>query len=200
MGVTCELVQDAGSAHLDREDGPMTPTEVAAHAVGCPDCADHLAAMAGLDRALRMAPAPHVPDLSRQIVAAVETAGTIERDRQRRWVVALTGVVMVALSAGPLLGVAPIHALREVAMLELAIGIAVVLVAWRPRRTAPGLFPVVAVMSVLIAATALLDVSRGLTTLPAEAAHLPSIVAAVLLWHWARPAWRQVRPARVEAT
>lgn len=200
MAARCELVREAASAHLDGELGPVSPDDVASHADGCADCRSQLAAVVTLDRSLRLALAPDVPDLSGLVVAAVDLAGDVRRARQRRWVVALTGLVMVILSAGPLVGVVTMHAQREVAMLELAVGVAVMLVAWRPRRAAPGVFPVVALMSVLIAATALLDVSRGLTTLPAESAHLPGIIAAVLLWHWARPAWRSGRSLLVETT
>lgn len=200
MDTRCEQVRAAASAHLDAESGPVTPADVTLHADECPACHDHVVAITRLDRSMRLAAAPAVPDLSARVVAAVDLAGDVRRTRQRRWVVAMTGLVMVVLAAGPLVGLASQHAQREVALLELAIGVAVILVAWRPRHGAPGLFPVVAVVSVLIAATALLDVSRGLTTLVAESAHLPVVIATVLLWHWARPAWRSGRSMHVEVT
>lgn len=190
MNKDCATVRGSASAHLDGELGLVGANEVAAHAAVCEACRAHLAAMATLDRSLRLAPAPAVPDLSDAIVAAVDLDGDLQRGRQRRGVVALTGAVLVALSLPGLLGVTAMHAQREVAMLELAIGLAVVLLAWRPRRVAAGLFPVVATMSVLVVATAVVDVATGLTTPLAELAHLPIVVAAVLCWHWARPAWR----------
>lgn len=198
MDSICSMVRGAASAHLDGEVGLVDADGVAAHAAVCDACDTHVAAIATLDRSLRLAPAPAVPDLSDAITAAVDLGGDRQRERQRRGVVALTGMVMVALSLPGLLGVTVLHAQREVAMLELAIGLAVVLMAWRPRWLAAGLFPVVATTSVLVVATAAMDVSRGLTTPLAELAHLPIVVAAVLCWHWARPAWSAQRGVRVE--
>jgi predicted anti-sigma-YlaC factor YlaD len=185
----CHAVRGAASALGDGEEAILAPDVVDAHLATCPDCRSHLAAVEALDRRLRLAAAPRVPDLSAQILAAVDLGARTRRDRQRRWVVALTGAVMVVLALPGVTGAAFAHAQREVAVLEVAIGLALVLCARRPRRLAAGIFPVVAGMSLLVLATALLDLSAGLTTPLAEVAHLPPVMAAVLVWPWARAAW-----------
>lgn len=194
----CDDVRDAASAHRDGEVATLAPDVVDAHVASCPDCRAHLDAVAVVDRRLRIAAAPVVPDLSARILAAVDLGARARRDRQRRWVLALTGVVMVVLALPGLAGAAFAHAQREVAMVEVAIGLAVVLCAWRPRRVAAGIFPVVAATSLLVLATAALDLSAGLTTPLAEVAHLPPAMAAVLVWPWARMAWAPGRRSHVE--
>lgn len=186
----CEEVRDAASAHLDGEVATIAPAAVAAHEAECPGCRDHLAIVRLLDRRLRLAPAPVVPDLSQRIIGAVDLGARSRRERQRRWVVALTGLVMVALAVPGGVGMAAAHSQREVAIFEAAIGLAVVLCAVRPRRVAPGVFPVVAAMSLLAMGTAIVDLSRGLTTPLAEVAHLPPVMAAILIWAWAGSEWR----------
>lgn len=190
MDTECGAVREAASAQLDGEVGEVGRDVVHAHVAGCVACREHVAAITTVDLGMQMAPAMPVPDLTAAIVARADLERTTQQARQRRWVVGFAGVAMALLAVPALLGIDLVHAQREVAMIEVAVGVAIVAAAWRPDRIAAGVFPVVAMMSLLLVATATVDIASGTTTVLAELAHLPPLVATALLWPWAAPTWR----------
>lgn len=181
---SCDRVRMAVSAQLDDEDSGLPAGEVTTHVARCGDCAHHVELLARVDRDLRLQPAPAVPDLTAGIVTAVAEDRAAARLRQRRGVIALTGVAMVVLAIVALATSGLVHTGREVAMFEVATGVALVGAAWRPRRLAGGVFPVVATFSLLIVSTSVIDIMAGLTSIVAETVHLAPIMAAALLWPW----------------
>lgn len=180
----CDEVRVAVSAQLDGEDPGLAEVVVTTHVATCRPCADHVAAITRVHRDLRLQASPVVPDLAERIVVAVADDRARSRLRQRRFVVALAGGVMVVAAVVAMATAGTLHAGREVAVFEAATGVAVAAAAWRPRRLASGVFWVVATLSLLVVGTTLVDVVAGLTTPLAEVVHLGPMVAAALLWPW----------------
>jgi predicted anti-sigma-YlaC factor YlaD len=182
----CRPVRDALSARVDGEDHPLPDDEVERHLRACRDCTDYLDAVAGLGRRLRVGEAVEVPDLTAPILVALaedrQTAATGWTTRLRG-LVALAGAVQLALALPALLGlVGPdVHLGRDLAALQLALGVGFLVVAWQPSR-ASGLVPVAAVVAVVTVITAGIDVATGTASLVAEAAHLSELAGVVALW------------------
>lgn len=185
VATPCDQVRLSLSARLDNEEAPLASTEVTAHLLSCHGCADHAVFLEDLHRRLRVMPAEVVPDLTASIRAAMP--GGIEpvdqRRRDLRWVLGLTGFVqLVVASPGVILPMSGVHAGREVAMLYVALGLALVVTALRPMRLAAGLLMVMALVAVLGLGGAVVDLTSGLTRPLAELVHLLPVIGALLLW------------------
>jgi predicted anti-sigma-YlaC factor YlaD len=182
----CRTVREALSARLDGEEHPLPDDEVDRHLAACAGCTENLDAMAGLDRRLRLTEAFEVPDLTAPILVALaedrSAAATVWATRLRG-LVALAGTVQLALALPALLGVgAPdVHLGRDLAVLQLALGVGFLVAAWQPSRAA-GLMPVAAVVGIVTLITAGVDVIAGTASPVAESAHLSEIVGVVALW------------------
>lgn len=172
----CGPYREALSARLDGESGPVGSDELDRHLAGCASCRTYAAVLTDLHRRVRVAPAEPVPDLTADVLAAV---GAPRRVRDLRAVLALTGIVQLAIAV-PLL-VSGSHATREAAVFELALAIGFLFASWRPRQAA-GLIPVTAAMAVLVLVVAAVDVVAGQATLVAESTHLLQVVGAGMLW------------------
>lgn len=190
----CAQVRLAASAHLDGADGPVTAAVVALHVADCSDCRVRVAALGEVTRRLRVSGALAVPDLTEAIVAAVARDRVATRLRQRRWLVALAGVMLaVAAVSGVVTAGAspPGHAIRDVAALETALAAALGLAAWRPSVHAPAVWGIVAVVGVLGLAVAGVDVASGRASVWSETGHLIPLVAV-----WALLPWVDLRGVR----
>lgn len=143
----CDVCREIVSARLD---GEATPVEVAAaehHLASCPSCRHHSVLLAEQHRALRVAPAEPVPDLSIAILNAAR-AGEPAAANATVWRVGLA----LAAAAQLLTAVAHLdagHLARDQAAWEAALAAGFSWAAWRPSRTA-GLVPVLAVLTVLL--------------------------------------------------
>lgn len=200
MPATCEPYRDALSAMADGEVAPVGRDALAAHLATCDRCTAFAAATDDLARRLRVTAAEPVPDLTASILAAVDTPQTARartRWGQLRVLLALTGVVQLLLAVPALVtSDLAVHATREVGIVQAAIGVGLVVAAWRPAR-AGGMLPVVAVVALLAVVTALVDVTTGTTSLVAESSHLLEVVGTGLLAALDRLQGRaQLRPAR----
>ena len=204
-GMDCTTCREAISARLDGEtrgaDADLIEAHlVEAHLAGCPGCREFVAKATALQRSLEGRPADEVPDLTGPILARIAEAA---RDRDRAWQrdvrIALTvlGVVLVLLALPALVfGQDPgatVHVARELGSFHLALAAGLLVVAWRPER-AGGLLPVVAVLAVCLAVTAVLDVAAGRLPALAEAHHLLHLAGLGLVWLLASPTGR-ARPA-----
>ena len=183
---TCRTVREALSARLDGETHPLPDSEVDRHLDTCAACTDHLDDVVDLGRHLRVGAAVEVPDLTAPILvalaedrAAVETGWT----SRLRGLVALAGAVQLALALPALLGVVgpDVHLGRDLAALQLALGVGFLVAAWQPSRAA-GLLPVAVVVAIVTVITAGIDVAAGNATLVAEVTHLSELVGVVALW------------------
>jgi predicted anti-sigma-YlaC factor YlaD len=183
---TCRTVREALSAHIDGERHPLPDVEVERHLDGCRDCTTYLDGVVGLGRQLRVGEAVEVPDLTAPILVA------LAEDRQAvatgwtsrlRGLVALAGAVQLALALPALLGVVgpDVHLGRDLAALQLALGVGFLVAAWQPSRAA-GLLPVAVVVGVVTVITAGVDVAAGNASLGAETAHISEIVGVLALW------------------
>ena len=72
---------------------------------------------------------------------------------------------------------------------DVALAVAFLFVAWRPLR-AIGLLPFVAVLSVCLGATAIIDLMHGHAVAVLETSHLLELVGTALLWLLAHPVAR----------
>ncbi|MBY5163995.1 zf-HC2 domain-containing protein [Salsipaludibacter albus] len=183
---TCRAARDVVSARLDGEVEGVVSFDVDDHFAGCAACTSFAGRSHELHRRLRVAPAPAVPDLRDRIVANVdvpEPAGPLSRRREARLVLGLAGLVQVLVALAGAMGPQPVHAVREVAAFEIALGIALVMAAWRPDRLAHGMLPLVTLAAGIVLGAAVIDVADGATNLVAEFSHVvPAIGAAVLWW------------------
>lgn len=204
----CASVQEVVSARLDHEDARVEVTRagpegsadrvvdvrgravsVADHLASCTSCRAFRAEAAELHRRVRVAPAPSVPDLQDRIVAAMEVTVpeptrpvSVLRRREARVVLGMAGAVQVLVAVVGLVGAAPLHAVREVAAFEVALGVAMVVAAWRPGRFAHGMLPVVAFAAAIVLGAAVVDVVEGVARPIAEFSHLVPAIGAIVLW------------------
>jgi predicted anti-sigma-YlaC factor YlaD len=194
----CETIQEAWSARMDSEQSPLTDEQLDRHLAACPACARFAASSTLLHRRLRVRPADPVPDLTERIVAAATPVlprsqrgrTTHPQPTQARagWarpallVTALTQLALAvpALFMGDDHG-AGIHVAHEQGSWDVALAVALLFVVWRPVR-AVGLLPFVSALAVVLAATAVLDVSNGQAPAIGELHHLLDIAGIVLLW------------------
>lgn len=199
MPAGCERYRDALSAIADGEVSPVGADELEAHLDACDRCTAFAAATTDLARRMRVTPADDVPDLTASILAAVDSP-RLTRARQRvaqlRAILALTGLVQIALMLPPVLsgGLFAGHATREAGILQFALGVGFLVVAWRPSGSA-GLLPVAAVVATLATFTSLGDVLAGTASLVQETAHLLEIVGTAVLWVLQRHDGTRARPA-----
>lgn len=182
----CAAVREALSARLDDEDGPIPAVEVARHLDTCAECATYADTLVHTHRALRVACADEVPDLTADILVAVTAdaqAGTRRRTGELRLLVGLAGLVQLALALPVLLGgIGPdVHAGRDLGALQVALGVGLLVAAWQPWRAA-GVLPVAAVVVAATVVVGTVDVVQGATTLVGELVHLSELVGVLALW------------------
>jgi predicted anti-sigma-YlaC factor YlaD len=192
--MTCQSIREAISAELDGEAPGLPPQVVEAHLRSCASCRAFARQAADVQLALQSAPMP-APDLTTRILAHART------DRDRRL---LTGPVRIGLvfvaAAQLVLAVpglvfgsddgAPVHVAHEMGSWDVALAVAFLFVAWRPLR-AIGLLPFVAVLSVCLGATAVIDLMHGHAIAVLETSHLLELVGTALLWLLAHPVARR---------
>lgn len=184
----CEECREALSARLDDELGEVERQAVDAHLQACAGCAAHAERMTELTRLARVQPAAQVPDLAPAIMARLQPdprpqprprgAGAWEWPR-----VALAGLALVQLAVALPELVAPgqLHAAREAASWQLALGVGFSVAAWRPAWVL-GLVPVLTAAVVGLAVTAGLDVAAGHASLAGEALHVVKLAGLALVW------------------
>lgn len=186
MPSPCAPFRESLSAMADGEAAPVDVDAVRDHVDGCEPCTVFAAALPGLDRRFRLAPAEPVPDLTARILAAVPTPG-LDRARARltqlRAVLALTGAVQLLLLLPVLLAgdLFAGHATREAGIFQLALGVGFLVVAARPSRSG-GLLPVAAVVAALATVTSIGDVVGGSASLLQETVHVLEVVGTGVLW------------------
>jgi predicted anti-sigma-YlaC factor YlaD len=82
---------------------------------------------------------------------------------------------------------APMHVAHEMGTFGVALGIGLVMAAWRTER-AVGMLPFAGVLALTLAVTATIDVAAARRTLTEELPHLIDMVALMGLWVVARRA------------
>jgi len=199
----CQRCRAALSASLDGEDPGFSPEMVQAHIEMCAGCREFSAAAADLHRAARVAPAEPVPDLTDSILRAIgdEPVSVPTDDRTRFLRITLAVVALIQLTmAVPALVLGddaglPEHVARHLGSFALALGVGLLVVAWKPER-AVGLLPVVAALVVCLLASSLIDIVSGRAAPGAEVSHAPELVGLVAVWLLARTPGLEPRRAR----
>ena len=168
-GMDCELIREAISARLDGESPGVAPEIVDGHVATCAECRAFAEGAGALHRAVRVAPAPPVPDLSAGILAAIGPTpapdATRSHERGLRVALAILGVVQLGVAIPALLGAdggVDTHSARHLGSFSIALAVGFLFAAWRPARV-PGLLPVVAALVACVLGTSLLDVIGGRT-------------------------------------
>ena len=197
----CDQYREALSADLDGEPAGVPAAELGDHLGRCAGCRAWYAAAARVTRLARLAPAAPVPDLAPAVLAALPPAhsprrrllGRLSRpaagapriDRQppagaRAALVAVAFVQALLAWSGALTGRDPMvtgHVATEVGAWNLALAVAFLAAATRP-RTAEALVAPVGVFVAVLAVSAVSDAVAGELGGGRLAAHL--LVAAGL--------------------
>ncbi len=94
------------------------------------------------------------------------------------------GMAIPALVLGDDAGL-PTHVARHLGSFSLALGVGLLVVAWRPDRAA-GVLPVIGVVVVCLFASSIVDIVSGRAAPGAEVSHAPELVGLVAVWLLAR--------------
>jgi predicted anti-sigma-YlaC factor YlaD len=184
--VRCDRFREAASARLDGEPIGMSASALDHHLATCTDCARWVDRAAHLTRALRLRQ-PAVPDLAAAITdRVVLPAQRVQRRlRALRAALLVVGVAQLGIAA-PSLGddsigmVMSVHAAHESSAWNMAIGVAFLAAAVRPRRAA-GLIPLLGTFIVVLAALSVHDVLTGAVGAVRLATHIAALLGLLLL-------------------
>jgi predicted anti-sigma-YlaC factor YlaD len=193
--MSCTQIRDALSARLDGEDPGVDEAALYAHLAGCAGCRAFAHDAEVLHRAVRVEPAPVIPDLAPAVLAAIgeDTIATSggrssapDRDLVSvlRWVLVALAVVQIVVAIPALLGNdagLPVHTARHLGSFDLALGFGFLYAAWRPQRIG-GMLPIVAALVVCLAVSTILDVASGNTAALGESHHLADLGGLLVMW------------------
>jgi len=208
--MTCMQIRHALSARLDGEDVGIDEAAMHAHLATCADCRRYSHDTERLHRAVRLAPAPTIPDRAAGILAAIgadslardaaagqSATGDTDTRRLLSWLLVAIAVAQIGVAIPALFGSdagLPVHTARHIGSFEVALGVGFLFAAWRPSRHS-GLLPVVTALVLCLAGSSLLDVVAGNTAAFGEAQHVTDVAGLAVMWLLARPAIRPVRLA-----
>jgi predicted anti-sigma-YlaC factor YlaD len=202
----CDDVRVSLSARLDGEATPLSGAELEGHLRGCAACQAWLAGAERVTRAVRLQ-AVAVPDLTARILAAARTDGSLPSPapathggRLRvglQWALGLLALAQLMLSVPDLLGALDhqAHAGREVAALDIALAVGLLVVACCPEY-ARVFSPVVMTLVVCLASASGLDLLQGIVTPGQVAIHTLAVGQAALVWLLARTTGQRPALAR----
>jgi predicted anti-sigma-YlaC factor YlaD len=187
-------IRDALSARLDGEEPGVEEPVLYGHLAACEGCRTFAHDAEALHRAVRLEPAPVIPDLAPSVLAAIgedtlAASGAASSSRHEllqllRWVLAAVAVAQIAIAIPALLGSdagLPVHTARHLGSFDLALGIGFLYAAWRPQRIG-GMLPIVAALVVCLAISSLLDVASGNTAALGESHHLTDFAGLLVMW------------------
>ena len=195
-GVNCEPFRNALSARMDGEDPGLPEAALERHLVRCAACRSWAGDAEALARAVRVAAAEVIPDLTPQILAAWAVDDTTTTGRRWARIGLATAAVVQLLLALPVLlfghdVASSLHVAHELASWEIAMAIGFLFAALRPAR-AWGMLPLVAALVACLVGTSVFDLSDGHAGL-GETSHGLEVVGLLCLWALARR--RPARPA-----
>jgi len=199
----CDSIRAAVSASLDGED-PGVPAEVTrAHLDHCAACRDWRERQHTLTRQARLGGYALDVDLAPRVLAALpeRSPGRLALLRYldpgrdlRRVALAVTAAAQLAITV-PLLILghdrdAGVHAAHELGSFDMALAIAFVVGAVRPRLSAGLAWPC-CIAALGLAGTAVADMIAGQTFGADEAQHLVAVAGALLLFWQSRAPFRR---------
>jgi predicted anti-sigma-YlaC factor YlaD len=197
--MNCMHMRQAISARLDGEPLGVDSDALDTHLASCAECRAFATSAGELHRAMRLAPAPEIPDLTPGILAAIGAESTRDDTQLAlRWILAIIAFVQIAIAVPALvLGTdagLPVHTARHLGSFDVALAVGFLFAAWRPSRI-PGLLPVVVALVACLVGSSLLDVASGNTAALSEAHHVTDFAGLVVVWLLSRPATRPVQLA-----
>jgi predicted anti-sigma-YlaC factor YlaD len=184
--VGCDQYREALSAELDGEPHGVPEDALSAHLSACSDCREWFDRAARVTRLVRLAPATAIPDLAPGVLAALPTSSP---GRRRLFAGARGALVVVAFLqallawSGALTGqddMATGHVAHEVGAWNLALAVAFLMVATRP-KAADALIAPVGVFVTVLAVVAASDAAAGDLALGRLLGHLLVGTGLVLL-------------------
>ena len=197
LSMDCDRCRAAISAQLDGEDPGLGRATVESHLAGCAGCRDFATGAARVHRMIRVTPAEPVPDLTESILAAIDESVTPapvrtiadERTLFLRICLAVVAVIQLGMAVPALVlgddAGLPTHVARHLGSFALALGVGLLVVAWRPDRAA-GILPVIGVVVLCLIASSVVDIISGRAAPGAEVSHAPELVGLVAVWLLAR--------------
>jgi predicted anti-sigma-YlaC factor YlaD len=200
----CQPFRTAISARLDGEETGIPAVLLDEHLAACADCDGWSRAAARATRRARLAAAPAVPDLTAAVlgalprelpgaaaVARAEVVGIALRLALLALGVAQAGLAWPVLVAGAGAMSAPTHLAHETVAWNVAVAVALLAVAARP-RLALGALPFLGSLAALLVPVTLTDLGAGHVHADRAVAHLLVVAGALLV---AVVAWRGRRAA-----
>lgn len=223
LGMSCTRFRTAISARLDGElmseasagrrraealrgNDAVDAHLLDAHLAACGDCRAFAAETSQLHRAVRLSPAPEVPDLTTGILAAIAherraapdadapvsrhvragvAASAPDQETALRWILVAIAAVQIAVAVPAFLfgsdAGLPVHTARHLGSFDIAVAVGFLVAAWRPERI-PGILPIVAALVVCLVGSSLLDVVSGTTGVGNEAHHATDFAGLVVVW------------------
>lgn len=189
----CDRSRAAISAGLDGEDRGLPEAVVQQHVEACAGCRAFAAGAAKLHRGARVTAAEPVPDLTGPILRAIGdepvSMNVDERTRFLRISLAVIAVIQLAMAVPALVlgddAGLPTHVARHLGSFTLALGVGLLVVAWKPDRAA-GVFPVIAAVVICLLGSSFIDIVSGRAAPGAEVSHAPELVGLVAVWLLAR--------------
>ena len=182
----CDQYREALSAELDGEPHGVPEDALSGHLSGCSGCREWFGRAARVTRVVRLAPARPIPDLAPGVLAALPVSSP---GRRRLFAGARAALVVVAFLqallawSGALTGqddMATGHVAHEVGAWNLALAVAFLMVATRP-RAADALIAPVGVFVAVLAVVAASDAAAGDLALGRLLGHLLVGTGLVLL-------------------
>lgn len=187
----CTTIQELLSARADGELHEPLSSAVHDHLRVCLRCQHFEASLSSLQARVRGAAGEQVvPDHAAAVLMELheqQRRSSLRRTNELRLLATLAGCVHVIVAMTQLVAAAgpAAHTGRELAVLELALGVGFLVAAYQPQRAA-GVLPIAAVVAVAILGVAVIDVAAGTVSWAAELAHLTELVGVVALWALAR--------------
>jgi len=200
----CDSIRAAVSASLDGEDAGVPACVLRAHLDQCAACRDWRERQHALTRRVRLSGYALDHDLTARILGALPATSPrpARTPVARRVALAAVGVAQLAITV-PLLILghdrdAGVHAAHELGSFDLALAIAFVVGAVRPRLSAGLAWPC-CVAALGLAGTAVIDMIGGQAFGADEAQHLVAVAGALLLFWQSRSSSFRTVPAEATA-
>ena len=199
--VTCADVRESVSADLDGEAAPLVDAEVTRHLQDCDACGGFATAARAVTRRARLVAAQDVPDLTATIMTGLAdepTTASVRWISRLRVIVAMAGIAQMLLAMPLVTGMigGDPHLGRDLAALQVALGVGLLLAAVQPHRAA-GVLPVLAVVAGATLVLAGVDLATGAAAWTAELVHVSEVIGVLALWALSRalPAAVTVEPS-----
>ncbi len=198
LSMACTRYHEALSARIDGEDGGVPEADLDVHLTACADCRRFAQELADLHRLARVRAAERVPDLTGSILAAadgppVRALRAVSAETVARITLAITGLVLVAISAPDLL--AGESGSNHLAAWDIAFGAGLLVAARRTDRSR-ALIPFAAVLVAAMTIAAVADAHHGHVADHGLSHHLLEVAGLALLWWCARASRALDGPSR----